>query len=205
MDDVHQERDTYGADAGRLFMMSDSPPERDLEWTEAGIEGAWRYLNRLWRMIADPDAPLAAAGAAAPENLDEAAESMLRAVHQTVAAVTEGLERFRFNRAVAHVRELTNLLGDYTDAGPAHDGDKVPHRQGHTHTEHHQAQQRHDQRFGRQKRCREAVRQNRPADRQYRKPALQAHNLHKKPENPRLRPESARPSRPNLPFFDTYS
>ncbi len=113
--------DTYGADAGRLFMMSDSPPERDLEWTEAGIEGAWRYVNRLWRMIAEPSAPIAVHGTAAPESADSAGEAMLRAVHQTVAAVTEDLERFRFNRGVAHVRELTNQLGDYRDEGPAHD------------------------------------------------------------------------------------
>jgi len=114
--------DTYGADAGRLFMMSDSPPERDLEWTEAGIEGAWRYLNRLWRLIADPDVPIGASDAPLPEKTDAAGTAVLRAVHQTIAAVTEGLERFRFNRAVAHVRELTNLLGDYHDAGPEHDG-----------------------------------------------------------------------------------
>ena len=43
--------ETYGADTARLFMLSDSPPERDLEWTDAGIEGAWRFVNRLWRMI----------------------------------------------------------------------------------------------------------------------------------------------------------
>ena len=113
--------DTYGADAGRLFMMSDSPPERDLEWTESGIEGAWRYLNRLWRLIADPEAPIAAPQAGLPEDTDAAGTAILRAVHQTVAAVTEDLERFRFNRAVAHVRELTNLLGDYRDTGAAHD------------------------------------------------------------------------------------
>ncbi len=114
--------DTYGADAGRLFMMSDSPPERDLEWTEAGIEGAWRYINRLWRLLADPAAPIGNADASLHKEAGAEGDAVLRAVHQTVAAVTEDLERFRFNRAVAHVRELTNLLGDYSDAGPAHDG-----------------------------------------------------------------------------------
>ncbi len=43
--------ESYGADAARLFMLSDSPPERDLEWTDAGIEGAWRYINRLWKLV----------------------------------------------------------------------------------------------------------------------------------------------------------
>ena len=111
--------DTYGADAGRLFMMSDSPPERDLEWTESGIEGAWRYLNRVWRLITET--PIAPMDTPAPDSLDDAAVAVLRTVHQTIAAVTEGLERFRFNRSVAHVRELTNALTDYKDAGPTHD------------------------------------------------------------------------------------
>tara|TARA_B100001123_G_scaffold435506_1_gene564180 strand:+ start:61 stop:1047 length:987 start_codon:yes stop_codon:yes gene_type:complete len=111
--------DTYGADAGRLFMMSDSPPERDLEWTEAGIEGAWRYINRIWRLILE--APTAPKDTPAPESLDDAAAAILRNVHQTVAAVTEGLESFRFNRAVAQVRQLTNELVDYKNEGPSHD------------------------------------------------------------------------------------
>ena len=53
--------DTYGADTARLYLLSDSPPERDLEWTEAGIDGAWRYVSRLWRMVSEP-ACVAAAG-----------------------------------------------------------------------------------------------------------------------------------------------
>lgn len=113
--------ETYGADAGRLFMMSDSPPERDLEWTEAGIEGAWRYVNRLWRLIAEPSAPLAALGDEPSDAIDADGEATLRVTHQTIAAVTEDLEQFRFNRAVAHVRELTNHLGDYNATGSGHD------------------------------------------------------------------------------------
>ena len=53
--------DSYGADTARLFMLSDSPPERDLEWTDAGVDGAWRYLNRLWRLVGT-EAPLPASG-----------------------------------------------------------------------------------------------------------------------------------------------
>ena len=52
--------DSYGADTARLYLLSDSPPERDLEWTEAGIDGAWRYVSRLWRMVSEPAASLAA-------------------------------------------------------------------------------------------------------------------------------------------------
>ncbi len=114
---------TYGADTARLFMMSDSPPERDLEWTDAGVEGAWRYVNRLWRIIADNMLPLAAPGADNGDNVDEtgATLALLRETHRTVARVTDDLEKFGFNRAVARLRELTNALADFnaTDAAAA--------------------------------------------------------------------------------------
>ncbi|MEX2618521.1 MAG: leucine--tRNA ligase [Alphaproteobacteria bacterium] len=113
--------ETYGADSGRLFMMSDSPPERDLEWTEAGIEGAWRYVNRVWRLIVSPDAPVAPRGAVRPATLDEAAAKMERIIHRSISEVTDSLEQFRFNRAVALVRELTNALGDFNGDAPGHD------------------------------------------------------------------------------------
>ncbi|MBL8659906.1 MAG: leucine--tRNA ligase [Rhodospirillales bacterium] len=111
---------TYGADTARLFMMSDSPPERDLEWTDAGVEGAWRYVNRLWRIIADNTLPLAAVGADAGSGAGEtgAALAILRETHRTVARVTDDLEKFGFNRAVARLRELTNALADF-DASDA--------------------------------------------------------------------------------------
>ena len=67
--------DSYGADTARLFMLSDSPPERDLEWTEAGVDGAWRYVNRLYRLIDTPPGPLAAAGAPRPAEVADAAAS----------------------------------------------------------------------------------------------------------------------------------
>ncbi len=103
----------YGADTARLFMLSDSPPERDLEWTEAGIEGAWRYVQRLWRLVGEPPAPLCEPGAPMPAALDAAALALRRATHRTVAGVSEDLERFRFNKAVARVRELSNAIADY--------------------------------------------------------------------------------------------
>ncbi len=107
--------DTYGADAARLFVLSDSPPDRDLEWTDAGIEGAWRYLNRLWRLAAAaaeiPPGPL-------PKLLGPAPDAALRQIHRTVAAVSDDLEKFRFNSAVARVRELTNALADLDRNAP---------------------------------------------------------------------------------------
>ncbi len=102
--------EAYGADTARLFMLSDSPPERDLEWTEAGIDGAWRYLNRLWRLVDDRWGQLAPSGARAPEPLSPAASELMRAIHRTIQAVTEELDRFHFNKAVALIRELSNRL-----------------------------------------------------------------------------------------------
>ena len=104
--------DEYGADTARLFMLSDSPPERDLEWSEAGVDGAFRFVQRLWRDVTDPEVPFAAKGAARPNALAPAAEAALRAVHKTVASVSENLEGFRFNVAVAQIRTLANLLGE---------------------------------------------------------------------------------------------
>jgi len=110
--------DAYGADTARLYMLSDSPPERDLEWTANGIDGAWRYVNRLWRMIAGCELPLAPCGAAQPAAFSAAGEAVWRALHKTVAAVSEDLDRFHFNRAVARIRELTNLLEDFRGDAP---------------------------------------------------------------------------------------
>jgi leucyl-tRNA synthetase len=107
----------YGADTARLYLLSDSPPERDLEWTDAGIEGAWRYLNRLHRLVTEPPVPLAPRGTAMPQTLAPAADKARRATHRAVAAVTDHIEKFRFNSAVARIRELTNLLEEMSD-GP---------------------------------------------------------------------------------------
>ncbi len=102
--------ETYGADTARLYLLSDSPPERDLEWTEAGIEGTWRYVNRLWRMVSAPPLPLPPPGAAPPSALGPQLEPFRRQIHKTIAAVTDDLDKFRFNRAVARIRELSNAL-----------------------------------------------------------------------------------------------
>ena len=90
--------DQYGADAVRWFMLSDSPPERDLEWSEAGIEGAWRFVQRLWRL-----ACLEAGGADEDPALD-------RKLHQTIAAVGANIESLAFNKAVANIYELANAI-----------------------------------------------------------------------------------------------
>jgi len=98
--------DTYGADAARLFMLSDCPPDRDMDWSDAGIEGAWRYLNRLWRLTQDA-APEAGELSELP---DGEAGKLVRLTHRTIAQVGEDLEKLRFNNAVARVRELSNAV-----------------------------------------------------------------------------------------------
>jgi leucyl-tRNA synthetase len=101
---------SYGADTARLFMLSDSPPERDLEWTEAGVEGAWRYVNRLYRLASEPPVALPPPDAPRPATLSPVAEAARRATHKAIAAVTEQVEALRFNVAVAQVRTLSNAL-----------------------------------------------------------------------------------------------
>ncbi|MEM8696277.1 MAG: leucine--tRNA ligase [Pseudomonadota bacterium] len=90
--------DQYGADAVRWFMLSDSPPERDLPWSEAGIEGSWRFVQRLWRLID---------GNAASEGVDETLD---RKLHQMIAGIGEDIEALSFNKAVAKIYELTNAV-----------------------------------------------------------------------------------------------
>ena len=107
--------EAYGADTARLFMLSDSPPRRDLDWTPAGIDGAWRYVNRLWRSITDPALALPAAATPKPAHLSPPADEAHRAIHKTVHHVSSDIERFRFNKAVARIRELTNLLDELVE------------------------------------------------------------------------------------------
>ncbi|MCB1972659.1 MAG: class I tRNA ligase family protein, partial [Geminicoccaceae bacterium] len=111
--------DGYGADTVRLLLLSDSPPERDLEWTEAGIEGAWRYANRLFRLVTEPAVELPPPGTALPDGLSAAALSLRALTHKTVAAVDADFAGFRFNRAIARFRELTTGIAEFAPAGPA--------------------------------------------------------------------------------------
>ncbi|MGE3295045.1 MAG: class I tRNA ligase family protein, partial [Geminicoccaceae bacterium] len=105
----------YGADTARLFMLSDSPPDRDLEWTDAGVDGAWRYLNRLWRLVGEFGAPVEPDGG----ELSADGVALRRLLHRTIAQVTSELERLHFNKAVALVRELSNAVEAFAPAGAA--------------------------------------------------------------------------------------
>ncbi|MGY9006172.1 MAG: leucine--tRNA ligase [Alphaproteobacteria bacterium] len=102
---------SYGADTVRLFIVSDSPPERDLDWTDSGIDGAWRYLNRLWRMV-DEAIITKPEETPALESCQGDALEARRATHKAIVDVTGDLEKLRFNRAVAHIREFSNVVGN---------------------------------------------------------------------------------------------
>jgi leucyl-tRNA synthetase len=100
----------YGADTARWFMLSDSPPDRDVIWTEEGVQGAWRFVQRLWRLvgeIADIEAP-----AARPAQFSDAALAVRKAVHRALSLVTEDIAKLRFNRCVAHIYECANALSE---------------------------------------------------------------------------------------------
>ncbi len=103
--------ESYGADAARLFMLSDSPPDRDLEWTESGIDGSWRYIQRLWRLAAQPKFDFLSQADTA-DGFDGEAEATMKLAHATINAVTDDLAKLRFNTAVAKLRELTNQIAD---------------------------------------------------------------------------------------------
>jgi leucyl-tRNA synthetase len=98
----------YGADTARWFMLSDSPPERDVIWTEEGVQGAWRFVQRLWRMvgeIAEVKSP-----AARPAAFGAQALTVRKAAHRALAHVSEDIDKLRFNRCVAHIYEFANAL-----------------------------------------------------------------------------------------------
>ena len=98
--------DQYGADAARWFMLSDSPPERDLPWSEAGIEGAWRFVQRLWRLFGET------------ENVGDGGEdiALARKLHRAIVGVADDIEALGFNKAVAKIHALAN---DIEKAGPS--------------------------------------------------------------------------------------
>jgi len=102
--------DVYGVDAARLFVLSDSPPERDVQWTSGGVQGAWRFVNRVWEEF-DSQPPKNDQGdIAGSVGDDEAALVIRRAAHRTVKAVTEAIETFHFNSGIARLYEFLNLL-----------------------------------------------------------------------------------------------
>ncbi|MDH3335713.1 MAG: leucine--tRNA ligase, partial [Rhodospirillaceae bacterium] len=112
----------FGADTARLFMLSDSPPDRDLDWTDSGIEGAWRYVGRLWRLINENISALPPAGSSVADDIGDDGLNLRRQIHKTIFAVGKDLDAFHFNKAVARIRELTNALEAETKKGGSNMG-----------------------------------------------------------------------------------
>jgi len=104
--------DAYGADATRWFVLSDSPPERDVEWSEAGIESASRFVQRLFKIINDGIQICQQTPNSAQSSNDEARQ-FLAQVHAATKIVSEELEQIRFNRAIAHIYELANAFAKF--------------------------------------------------------------------------------------------
>jgi leucyl-tRNA synthetase len=104
---------TYGVDAARLFVLSDSPPDRDVQWTESGVEGSWRFVNRVWA-----EAETAAALGDGEGDADQT-DQLRRATHKLIKAVTEAFEGFRFNSGIARFYAFLNDLKRLDKAAPA--------------------------------------------------------------------------------------
>ena len=110
--------DAYGADTARWFILSDSPPDRDMEWTDAGVQGAFRFVNRVARLVETLRPALPARDNRSPESLTGRALDLRRATHRAIAAVTDDIERFHFNGAVARIYELASAIGELAPATP---------------------------------------------------------------------------------------
>ena len=98
----------FGADTARFFMLSDSPPEKDLEWTDTGIKGAYKYLNKLWDIV-ERNLNILLKEKQNIKNFNES-DALIEEINRTIYYVTLDYENFRFNRAIARIREFTNIL-----------------------------------------------------------------------------------------------
>ena len=105
---------TYGADVARWFVLSDSPPERDVEWTQSGAEGAARFVQRVWAFVDS----LPETGPFPPPGADDVSAALRKTNHKAVAAIDRAIEEFRFNSAIATVHEWVNALKK-TESDPA--------------------------------------------------------------------------------------
>ena len=110
--------DRYGADTVRLFMMSDSPPEQSLEWSDASVDGASRFLKRLWKLY-HTHVSAGAAGRVQKDELSAEQKALYAKLHGTIAKVSDDIgRRYTFNTAIAAIRELVNALSRFEDSSP---------------------------------------------------------------------------------------
>ncbi|MBE9126161.1 MULTISPECIES: leucine--tRNA ligase [unclassified Coleofasciculus] len=103
----------YGADTARMFILFKAPPEKDLEWDDADVEGQFRFLNRVWRLVTDFASANSEYSIATPETLSKSEKDLRRAIHTAIKEVTEDLEdEYQFNTAVSELMKLSNALTD---------------------------------------------------------------------------------------------
>ena len=109
--DPQQIIQSFGADTARFFMLSDSPPNRDMEWSDSGIEGSWRFLNKLWNFVINLKKEKIEKKL--PINLSKSQKNLLATFNNTVKEVTKSIDDFHFNIAVASIRSMFNSLTSY--------------------------------------------------------------------------------------------
>ena len=103
---------TYGADVARWFMLSDSPPDRDVIWSDERVQGASRFVQRLWRLVNELAEIAKTAPAARPASFGSDALALRKAAHGALDKVSTGIEKLHFNVCLAYIREFSNALGD---------------------------------------------------------------------------------------------
>ena len=105
--------ENYGADTARLFILSDSPPARDFDWSDAGVEGCYKFLNRVWRLVSSNQDNISL-DYKLPETLTKANDDLVRVVHMAIKAITNDISNdFQFNTVISRYRELTNAIYDW--------------------------------------------------------------------------------------------
>jgi leucyl-tRNA synthetase len=114
--------ESYGADVARWFMLSDSPPERDVEWTERGVQGVARFVQRLWRLVGEAAEIAKSAPAERPPQFSAAATALRKATHQALAKVSDDIEKLHFNVCLAAIYEFTNVLSGVIGDIDQHEG-----------------------------------------------------------------------------------
>ena len=103
--------DSFGADTARFFMLSDSPPDRDMEWSDSGVEGSWRFLNKLWKFVHNLE--VINVKTSLPSKLSNQNKELLTDLNIAIQEITKSIESFTFNIAVASIRTLFNKLSSY--------------------------------------------------------------------------------------------
>ena len=105
--------ENYGADTARLFILSDSPPARDFDWSDAGVEGCYKFLNRVWKLFSNNQEYISL-DYKLPEKLSKENDDLVRVVHMAIKSVSNDISNdFQFNTVISRYRELTNAIYDW--------------------------------------------------------------------------------------------